>query len=312
MLRIATRGSELALWQSNVVAQLLRASGRCDEVELVVVKTQGDKDQTSALHSIGGKGVFVKEVQQALLDHQADIAVHSAKDLPAITPPGLTLAAVPQRADSRDVLVGACLNELPHRATVATGSIRRKAQLKALREDLQFVELRGNIATRISKLESNPDIDAIVMAGAAVERLELDIEQCEYMSITQMVPQVGQGALAVECRSNDTATTAILSAINDHSLFRRFSAERHFLELLGGDCSMPAAAYCEHAIDETTGEAHLKLTGFLAKEDLSASVQVVRAGHDPHKLAKSVLQTLTKRLEEKTGQDMSKPGGTKS
>jgi hydroxymethylbilane synthase len=234
-LRVATRGSELARWQATRVAELLG-----DDVELVIVTTSGDTRTDVPIHAVGGTGIFVKEVQQAVLDGRADLAVHSAKDLPASgTPEGIVLMAVPERADPRDVLVGSTLADLPAGARVATGSVRRRAQLAALRPDLTFAELRGNIATR---LEHAVDFDAIVVAAAALERLGLTDRVTEYLEPSVMLPQVGQGALAVECRTDDTGTHARLAAIDDMLAHAAVGAERAFLAQLGGGCDLPVGA----------------------------------------------------------------------
>ena len=192
-LRAATRGSPLALWQ----------------VEPVVVETSGDIVLDRPIWEIGGKGVFVKEVQAAVLDGRADFAVHSAKDLPSVEVPGLVLACVPERGEPRDALVGSTLADLPTGALVATGSVRRRSQLAWLRPDLTFTGLRGNIATRLAKA---PDFGAIVMAAAALERLGLADRAAEVLEPDVMLPQVGQGALAIECRANDAAMRASAGA----------------------------------------------------------------------------------------------------
>jgi hydroxymethylbilane synthase len=237
-LRVATRSSALARWQAERVAALLGG-----EVELVLVTTTGDADLTTPLHTLGGAGVFVKEVQAAVLDGRADLAVHSAKDLPASdTPEGLVLAAVPERADPRDVLVGSTLATLPSGARVATGSVRRRAQLAALRPDLTFPELRGNIATRLDKAEH---FDAIVMAYAALARLDLLDRVDDVLDPLDVCPQVGQGALAVECRVDDTDTRARLAAIDDRVAHTALDAERAFLARLGGGCDLPCGALAQ-------------------------------------------------------------------
>src|SRR4051794_16124009 len=197
-LRAATRGSALARWQTDHVPGLLGA-----DVDVVVVETTGDRRTDVAIHEMGGQGVFVKEVQAAVLDGRADIAVHSAKDLPSTPAPGLLLAAVPERDDARDALVGARLAELAPGARVATGSVRRRAQLAWIRPDLTFVGLRGNIGTRLEKAGTG-DIDAIVVAYAALRRLGLAERATEVLSPWVMLPQVAQGALAIECRADDT------------------------------------------------------------------------------------------------------------
>jgi hydroxymethylbilane synthase len=239
------------LWQAHHVAQRLHDSneGEALEVEIVIIETTGDRDTASPLHSIGGKGVFVKEVQVALLDGRADIAVHSAKDLPAETPPGLVLASIPTRGDPRDALVGSTLDGLAQGARVATGSVRRRAQLYALRPDLEFHELRGNIATRLGKAS---DFDAIVIAATALVRLDEHPHVVDTLSVEAMVPQVGQAALAVECRADDAVTSAALTAIDDPFHGPLVRAERSFLHELGGDCSLPAAAHARYADPAST------------------------------------------------------------
>lgn len=253
MIRAATRGSALARWQADHVAALL---GHADvgQATPLIVSTAGDRDKITPLHEIGGKGVFVKEVQAAVLDGRADIAVHSAKDLPALTPDGLIICAVPERADPRDVLVGCTLADLPMHARVGTGSIRRRVQLQTVRPDLEVVEIRGNIDTRLAQLD---DLDAIVMAGAALDRLGLTPAVVDRLGVETMLPQVGQGTLAVECRADDTETIAALSAIDHLESRIRLDAERGFLVELGGDCDLPAGAYAEVENDVVTVRAML-------------------------------------------------------
>ena len=241
-LRVATRGSALARWQAErVVARLQDCLGDRG-AELVVIETTGDQRADEPLHAIGGTGVFVKEVQAAVLAGQADVAVHSAKDLPAQSFPGLVLAAIPERADPRDALVGSTLADLPTGAVVATGSVRRRAQLAHLRPDLGFAELRGNIHTR---LERAAGFAAIVVAAAALDRLDLSSRIAERLDPAVMVPQVAQGALAVECRVDDQATIAQLQTINDPTAERAVVAERAFLAELGSGCSLPIGAYAQ-------------------------------------------------------------------
>lgn len=237
MLRAATRGSALARWQTAHIAELL---GRAVDVEPLLVTTSGDRLANEPISTIGGKGVFVKEVQAAVLDGLADLAVHSAKDLPAATPEGLVLAAVPIRADPRDVLVGCCLADLPEGGLVATGSARRRVQLRDLRPDLRFAELRGNIGTRLAKAA---DFDAVVMAKAALDRLGEHPAVVDVLGCEVMVPQVGQGALAVECREDDQRVRSLLTAIQDPTSRRVVDAERAFLATLGGDCTLPTGAH---------------------------------------------------------------------
>ncbi len=197
LLRIATRGSALARWQAEHVGESLRSADPTVTVELVVVETSGDRNLEVPIWEMGGKGVFVKEVQAAVLAGQADVAVHSAKDLPAVTHDDLVIAAVPRRADARDALVGSTLDDLAAGAVVATGSVRRRAQLAWLRPDLTFAGLRGNIDTRLRRAG---EYGAIVVAAAALDRLGLADRATQLLSPSVMLPQVGQGSLAVECR----------------------------------------------------------------------------------------------------------------
>ncbi len=235
-LRVATRGSELARWQANRVAMLLG-----DDAELVIVTTTGDARTDVPIHAVGGTGIFVKEVQQAVLEGRADVAVHSAKDLPATPgPEGIVLASVPERADARDVLVGSTFDALPAGGRVATGSVRRRAQLAALRPDLTFSELRGNIPTRLDRAG---EFDAVVVAAAALVRLGREDAAAEYLEPSVMLPQVGQGALAVECRTDDAETRERLHAIDDTRAHAAVGAERAYLAHLGGGCDLPCGAY---------------------------------------------------------------------
>jgi hydroxymethylbilane synthase len=236
-VRIATRGSRLALWQSERVATLLGV-----EAEFVLVSTVGDRRTDVPIWTIGGTGVFVKEVQQAVLDGRADLAVHSAKDLPSQTAAGLRLAAVPERADPRDALAGRRLCDIPAGGQIGTGSVRRRAQLAALRPDLSFASLRGNIETRLSKVA---EFDAVVVAVAALERLGLAGEIAEVLDTSVVLPQVAQGALAVECRDDDQQTLNLLAAVDNTSAHAAVDAERAFLRCLGGGCDLPCGALAQ-------------------------------------------------------------------
>jgi hydroxymethylbilane synthase len=260
-LRIATRGSLQARTQSEVVVRLLEAAHPGLAVELVFVETTGDQRQDVPLHQIGGQGVFVREVQRAVLDGRADLAVHSAKDLPSVTAAGLGLCAVTERRDPRDALVGRSLAELAPGATVATGSVRRRAQLSLLRPDLRFVELRGNIPTRLEKV---PADGSIVMAVAALQILGLTERIAEILEPAQMVPQVGQGAVAIECRADDDRTAAFCAAIEHAGSRRDVDVERAFLAELGGGCSLPVGAHV--MADPATGARSLAV--FLGLGDI--------------------------------------------
>lgn len=257
-MRLATRGSPLARWQAADVASRLRLADPGAEVELVVVETTGDRRTDRPIWEIGGQGVFVKEVQAAVLDGRAEAAVHSAKDLPSRTAPGLILAAVPDRADPRDALVGRHLDDLGPGAPVATGSVRRRAQLAWLRPDLTFPGLRGNIATRLERI---PPGGAIVMAAAAIERLGLGADVIELLDPVTLLPQVAQGALAVECRSDDQETLERLVAIDQTAAHTAVDAERSFLARLGGGCDLPVAAHAR------VSEGEVRIEGLLASLD---------------------------------------------
>jgi hydroxymethylbilane synthase len=250
----------LALWQANRVAALLTQLPGAPRCELVVVQTTGDALADVPVSQLGAQGAFVKEVQLALLDGRADLAVHSAKDLPSATPPGLVLASVPERADPRDAIVGTTLEDLSTGATVATGSVRRRAQLAWLRPDLTFCDLRGNMATR---LERAREVGAGVLALAALERLGLTAHVAEVFDPGTLLPQVGQGALGVECRQDDRDLISLLEAIDDHVAHAAVLAERSFLAALGGGCTLPLGAL---AVAAAPG-GDLVLDGFLASRD---------------------------------------------
>jgi hydroxymethylbilane synthase len=283
-LPAATRGSALARWQTAHVAELIRAAHPDVAVEPVIVDTTADKRLDIPIWEMGGKGVFVKEVQAAVLDGRARIAVHSGKDMPSSPHPELVVAAVPVRGDHRDVLVGATLKELAAGATVATGSVRRRAQLAWLRPDLTFTGLRGNIGTRLSKI---PDGGAIVMAAAALDRLDLWGElkdrgvDHDVLEPGVMVPQVAQGALAVECRADDAEARELLAALDDLGTRRTFDAERAFLAELGGDCNLPAGAWA------TDASGFITLRTLLASLDGHVVLRETQQGDDPEKLGRS-------------------------
>ena len=253
-LRAATRGSPLARWQAEHIAALLHAVDPEVTVELVVVDTQGDRRLDVPIWELGGKGVFAKEVQAAVLDGRSDLAVHSAKDLPSVSVPGLVIAAVPERGDPRDALVGSTLAALPQGAEVATGSLRRQSQLAAVRPDLRFVGLRGNMQTRVAKAV---DHDAVVVAATALDRLGVADQIAERLPTDVVLPQVGQAALAVECAEGDDDLRALLASIEHHAARRCVDAERAFLAELGGDCSLPAAAFATLVAGEVMLEGRL-------------------------------------------------------
>jgi hydroxymethylbilane synthase len=288
LIRIATRSSALARWQADHVATLLRDAHPDCTVEVLGVSTEGDRRTDVPLSQIGGKGVFATEVQAAVLDGRADVAVHSAKDLPAVTPDGLVIAAVPERGDPRDALVGSRLVDLPTDATVATGSARRRVQLARLRPDLRFAELRGNMATRLDKAAG---FDAVVVAAVALERLGLADRLTEVLSPRLMVPQVAQGALAVECRADDATLRRLLAGVEHGPSRTAVDAERAFLAELGGDCTLPAGA---HATLHDGGRISVRgILGGAADADGRVRVhELAEEGTDPDAVGRAVASSL--------------------
>lgn len=285
VLRLATRGSPLALVQARIVARLLHSVRAGVRVEEVVVRTEGDRRPEADLDRIGGQGVFVKEVQAAVLDGRADVAVHSAKDLPPVTPAGLLLAAVPARADARDALVGRALDDLAPGAVVGTGSPRRRAQLANLRPDLTFVGLRGNMATRVERATTGA-VDAVVAAAAALDRLGWGDQVAERLSVTRCLPQVGQGALALECREDDEDVRTLLEAVDDRRAHREVVAERAFLGALGAGCTVPVAGWAE------PGDGPLRLHGMIASGDGRVVVRGSLEGDDAEALGAALARHL--------------------
>ncbi len=242
-LRIGTRGSPLALWQANHVAGRLRPLAAPRGVELVEIETEGDV-RSGPLAQIGGEGLFTKEIQRALLDGRVDVAVHSLKDLPTAPVPGLTLAAVPARGPTGDALVSrrhAGFDALPGGAVVATSSLRRRAQVLNRRPDLRLVDIRGNVETRLRKLDEQ-GLDALVLAQAGLERLGLGGQITEILDPSWMLPAVGQGALGLECRADDLPTRELLGRLDDAATRQAVLAERAFLRAMGGGCQVPMGA----------------------------------------------------------------------
>lgn len=246
ILRIATRKSPLALWQANHIRTTLIQHWPDLNIELVPMITSGDKFLKDRLLTIGGKGMFVKELEEALLDKRADIAVHSMKDVPAAFPEGLSLGAICTRDSPFDALISKShskLNALPMGATLGTTSLRRQSQLLALRPDLNVVSLRGNIQTRLSKMESG-EFDAIILAVAGLERMAIHHLITETLSDEMMLPACGQGALGIECRTRDERIHHLLAPLNDPLTALCVRSERHVNAMLGGNCHVPVAVYC--------------------------------------------------------------------
>ncbi len=290
-LRLATRGSELARRQAELVAELLRPRLEGRRVELVVVETTGDRRADLPLSAFGATGVFVAEVERAVLEGRADVAVHSAKDLPSGAPPeGLVLESVPLRDDPRDALVGRGLDALGQGALVASGSPRRRAQLAALRPDLRFVELRGNIATRLARV---PEGGSIVVAAAALRRLGLADRAAEVLSTSTMLPQVGQGAIALRCRQDDAGLRALLSGIDDVGAHRCLAAERAFLARLGGGCDAPVAAHARLVGTDPAG-AEVLLEAMAAGAGDGELHRARDLGGDPERLGERLGERLAR------------------
>ncbi len=266
-IRIGTRGSQLALWQANYVADLLREQYPDTQVEIVTFTTTGDKVLDKSLPSIGGKGLFTAELEAALLKGDIDCAVHSLKDLPTETPDGLTIGAIPKRAAVKDVLIskhGKNLDELPEGAKIGTSSLRRAAQLRQYRSDFEIIDIRGNVPTRINKaLDPDGDYDGIILALAGVERLGLDEHITQIIPLDIMLPAPGQGAIGVQCRNN-TEDIKLFSKITDEKTWLAVTAERAFLNRLEGGCSVPVAAY---ARDRENSSSSFELLGCVLSVD---------------------------------------------
>ncbi len=291
VLRVATRGSALARTQARSVADSLAV-----EAELVIVSTAGDRDQQAPLHAVGGTGIFVKEVEEALRRGDADVAVHSAKDLSSGLAPGLVIGAVPPRADPRDALAGSTLDGLPTGARVGTGSVRRRAQLAGLRPDLVFGELRGNIETRLSRLDR---FDAVVVAAAALQRLGRLDAATEILAPSVLLPQVAQGALAVEVPADRADLLELLSTIDDPASHRGVDAERAFLAAIGSGCSLPVGALATPAPGGP--EVRLRLEGLIASLDGRVVLRTAAEGADPEALGREVAHSL---LHDHGGADL--------
>jgi hydroxymethylbilane synthase len=275
----------LARRQTDLVAEALRSTHPELAIEVVVVRTRGD-DVTLSLDAIGGQGVFVTEVETAVADGRADAAVHSAKDMPSVMAPHLVLAAVPPRGDARDGLVGCTLADLPAGGVIATGSARRRAQLASLRPDLSFVELRGNMARRVAKGEDG-SVSAVVVAVAAMERLGWAGRLTEAIDPMYMLPQAGQGAIAVQCRVSDEQTRVLLSAIDDEPSHRALRAERAVLAHLGGSCTVPVGAWATVAQNGA-----LRVDGLVASGDGRTLIRMHRSGDDPETVGADVARAL--------------------
>jgi hydroxymethylbilane synthase len=274
-IRIATRKSALALWQANHVADLLRDVPGVDGIDLVPLSTRGDEILDRSLQKIGGKGLFIKELEVAMQLGEADIAVHSMKDVPAEMPDGFCIAAVLERANHADALVspnGQQLGELPEGALVGSSSLRRQAQLKMMRADLKVEPLRGNVNTRLKKLE-NGDYDAIILAAAGLERLQLEQHISQQFLPTQMLPAAAQGVVGIECLADNAELIAVLDTLNHETTVQTTLAERTIAKQLQASCQSPVATYA--TVDGDT----LTVTALVALPDGSESIRDSVSGH---------------------------------
>jgi hydroxymethylbilane synthase len=305
-LRIGSRGSELALWQAQHISDLLSARGHAVEIE--IIKTTGDKITDVALAKVGTKGMFTKEIEEALVENQVDLAVHSLKDLPTELAADFEIAAIPIREDARDVFCSvkfASIDALPQGADVGTSSLRRQAQLKAIRADLQIHPLRGNVDTRLRKLESG-DYDAIILAAAGLNRLGKTQLVRQVIAVDVMTPAAGQGALAIEIRSGDSATRSLLAFLEDASARATTTCERALLNKLGGGCQVPIGAFAE------IEGRRIRLNALVADPDGSKVLRETREGDDPARLGEEVGEILLRRggdviLEEVYGKGFALP-----
>jgi len=305
-LRIGSRGSQLALWQANHVSALLRDQGH--EVELEIIKTTGDKITDVALAKVGTKGMFTKEIEEALAEGRVDLAVHSLKDLPTELPPGFELVAITARVNPRDVFLSvkyASVQTLPKAARVGTSSLRRQAQLKVARPDLVIEALRGNVDTRMRKLEQG-DYDAIILAAAGLTRLGKTELIKEVLSEEFMCPAAGQGALGIEIRAGDADTRKHLVFLDDAAARATTTCERAVLNKLGGGCQVPIGAFAE------ASDGILRLTAIVANPDGSTILRETQSGADPIALGEKVGEALLQRgaskiLEEVYGGAVAAP-----
>jgi hydroxymethylbilane synthase len=277
MIVIGSRGSQLALWQANHIASLLNV-----ETRIEIIKTTGDKIQDVPLSEVGGKGLFTKEIEEALLDHRIDLAVHSLKDMPSELPKGLTLAAIPEREDPRDALIGAPLKE---GARVGTSSLRRSVQLKAMHRKLSIETLRGNLDTRLRKLDEG-QYDTIILAAAGLRRLGWDDRISELIPVDVMIPAVGQGALAIETRADDGEAHKIAHTLEHEASRIAITAERAFLAVFGGGCQVPIGAHA------TINAQQIHLRAFVSEPDGSNAKRDELTGTDPTSLGKKLAERL--------------------
>jgi len=293
-LRIGSRGSQLALWQANHIAGLLRGQGH--EVEIEIIKTTGDRLQEVTFAQVGSKGMFTKEIEEALAEGRVHLAVHSLKDLPTELPAPFALAATPPRIDPRDALVSVkfwSFTELPQGAVVGTSSQRRRAQLKAIRPDIEAVEFRGNVDTRLRKLDEG-QVDAILLAAAGLDRLEKTQWLRERLDPRDFCPAAGQGSLGIETRIDDAETIAAVAFLNDPATSFAVTAERAALAELGGGCQVPIGIHCRISTDLDNPKA--EVFGVVADPETGSAVRIFHSipfqGSDPAALGRLAAKML--------------------
>ena len=292
-IRIGTRGSELALVQARFIAEKIKTKYRDISLEIVPIKTRGDRMQNISLAKIGGKGVFVKEIEEALLRDEIGIAVHSMKDVPVELPDGLEIAVVPEREDPRDVLISknnVKMEELPKGAKIGTGSLRRKMQLLNFLPDIEVIPIRGNLGTRIKKIETE-GLDGIIAAAAGMRRMGWAAKVSQYIPVETMLPSAGQGVLGIEVRKDDDEIREILSFLNHGETFTEVSAERAFLKTLGGGCQVPIACIARKQGDILT------LRGLVGSTDGKIVIEDEVRGsiEDGEELGNSLAETILSR-----------------
>jgi hydroxymethylbilane synthase len=290
LIRIGSRGSALARWQADHIAAELRDRGH--QVSIQILVTTGDRVQHARFVQVGTKGMFTKEIEEALADDRIDLAVHSLKDLPTELSEAFVIAAIPKRADARDAFVSVRhknFAELPPGAVVGTSSLRRQAQLRVLRSDLDIRELRGNVDTRLRKLHEGQS-DAIILAAAGLDRLGLSADVKQLFSPQQMCPAAGQGALAIECRTKDDATRALVSTLDDDATHFAVQVERAALAALGGGCHLPVGVYCERANNSWS------VLGIVARPDGSQILREQMEFHQERPSAEDAGRAMANRL----------------
>lgn len=288
---VGSRRSKLALWQTNWFIDQMKQSGAPFEFEIKEIVTKGDRILDVTLSKVGGKGLFVKEIEQALYDKEIDFAVHSMKDMPSAMPPGLVIGCVPARVDERDAFISndhVKLADLPKGAVVGTSSLRRSAQILLQRPDLEIKWIRGNVDTRLEKLRAG-EYDAIILAAAGLKRLGWsDNTVTEYLEADVCIPAVGQGALAIECREDDQELLDALGKLTDDTTWKAVEAERAFLHAMDGGCQVPIAGHATVDGDTVT------MTGLVAAPDASVVYKETQSGTDADALGKAIAEKLTK------------------